>query len=97
MNVGVCRIELHLPENESLKGKRQIVKSIIARLQNRYNVSVAEVDNQELWQIATLGIACVSNHRRHADETLSSVVKFIVQSYPNLEIVNSEIEIYPAL
>jgi len=97
MNVGVCRIELHLPENESLKGKRQIVKSIIARLRNRYNVSVAEVDNQELWQIATLGIACVSNHRRHADETLSSVVKFIVQSYPNLEIVNSEIEIYPAL
>lgn len=97
MNVGVCRIELHLPENESLKGKRQVVKSIIARLQNRYNVSVAEIDNQELWQIATLGIACVSNHRRHADETLSSVVKFIVQSYPNLEIVNSEIEIYPAL
>jgi uncharacterized protein YlxP (DUF503 family) len=97
MNVGVCRIELHLPENESLKGKRQIVKSIIARLQNRYNVSVAEIDNQELWQIATLGIACVSNHRRHADETLSSVVKFIVQSYPNLEIVNSEMEIFPAL
>lgn len=97
MNVGVCRIELHLPENESLKGKRQVVKSVIARLQNRYNVSVAEIDNQELWQIATLGIACVSNHRRHADETLSSVVKFIVQSYPNLEIVNSEIEIYPAL
>ena len=97
MNVGVCRIELHLPENESLKGKRQIVKSIIARLRNRYNVSVAEIDNQELWQIATLGIACVSNHRRHADETLSSVVKFIVQSYPNLEIVNSEMEIFPAL
>jgi len=97
MNVGVCRIELHLPENESLKGKRQIVKSIIARLRNRYNVSVAEIDDQELWQIATLGIACVSNHRRHADETLSGVVKFIVQSYPNLEIVKSEMEIFPAL
>jgi hypothetical protein len=96
MNVGVCRIELRLPENESLKGKRQVVKSIIARLQNKYNVSVAEIDNQELWQIATLGIACVSNHRRHADETLSSVVRFVVQNYPNLEIVNSEIEIFPA-
>jgi len=96
MNVGVCRIELRLPENESLKGKRQVVKSIIARLQNKYNVSVAEIDNQELWQIATLGIACVSNHRRHADETLSSVVRFVVQSYPNLEIVNSEMEIFPA-
>ncbi len=97
MNVGVCRIELRLPENDSLKGKRQVVKSIIARLQNKYNVSVAEIDNQALWQIATLGIACVSNHRRHADETLSSVVRFVVQNYPNLEIVNSEIEILPAL
>ncbi|MCK4388072.1 MAG: DUF503 domain-containing protein [Dehalococcoidia bacterium] len=97
MNVGVCRIELRLPENESLKGKRQVVKSIIARLQNKYNVSVAEIDNQGLWQIATLGITCVSNHRRHADETLSSVVRFVVQNYPNLEIVNSEIEIFPAL
>lgn len=96
MNVGVCRIKLRLPENESLKGKRQVVKSIIARLQNRYNVSVAEIDNQDLWQIATLGITCVSNHRRHADETLSSVVRFVVQNYPNLEIVNSEIEIFPA-
>ncbi len=96
MNVGVCRIELRLPENQSLKGKRQVVKSIIARLQNKYNVSVAEIDNQELWQIATLGIACVSNHRRHADETLSSVVRFVVQNYPNLEIVNSGIEIFPA-
>ena len=97
MNVGVCRIELHLPENESLKGKRQVVKSIIARLQNRYKVSVAEVDNQELWQIATLGIVCVSNHRRHADETLSNVVKFIVQSHPDLEVVSSEKEVFPAL
>jgi len=96
MNVGVCRIELRLPENESLKGKRQVVKSIIARLQNRYNVSVAEIDNQDLWQLATLGITCVSNHRRHADETLSGVVRFVVQNYPNLEIVNSEIEIFPA-
>ena len=96
MNVGVCRIELRLPENESLKGKRQVVKSIIARLQNKYNVSVAEIDNQDLWQLATLGITCVSNHRRHADETLSGVVRFVVQNYPNLEVVNSEIEIFPA-
>lgn len=97
MNIGVCKLQLRLPENQSLKGKRQVVKSIIARLQNRYNVSVAEIDTQDLWQLATLGIACVSNHRKHADETLSSVVKFIVQNYPNLEVVSSEIEIFPAL
>ena len=97
MNIGVCRIELRLPENQSLKGKRRVIKSIIARLQNKYNVSVAEVDNQNLWQLATLGIACVSNHRRHADETLSSVVKFVAQNYPDLELLSSEIEVFPAL
>ena len=95
MHVGVCRIELRLPENQSLKGKRRVIKSIITRLQNKYNVSVAEVDNQDLWQLATLGIACVSNHRRHADEILSNVVKFVIQNYPDLELLGSEIETFP--
>ncbi len=96
MNVGVCRIELRLPENQSLKGKRRVIKSIITRLQNNYNVSVAEIDNQNLWQLATLGVACVSNHRRHADETLANVVKFILENYPQLELLNSETEVFPA-
>jgi len=96
MNIGVCRIEIRLPENQSLKGKRQVIKSIIARLQNRYNVSVAEIDNQELWQLATLGISCVSNNRRHADETLANVIRFIIQNYPDVELLNSEVEVFPA-
>jgi len=95
MHVSVCQVELRLPENQSLKGKRQVIKSIITRLQNRFKVSVAEVDNQNLWQLATLGIACVSNHRRHADETLSNVIKFIVQNYPDVELLSSEIETFP--
>ncbi len=95
MNVSVCRIELRIPENHSLKGKRQVIKSIIARLQNRYKVSVAEVDNQGLWQLATLGVACVSNQRIHADETLANVVKFIIQNYPDVELLGSEIETFP--
>jgi hypothetical protein len=97
MNIGVCKLELRLPENQSLKGKRRVIKSIITRLHNNYNVSVAEIDNQALWQLATLGITCVSNHRRHADETLSNVVKFVVQNYPDLELLSSETEIFPAL
>ena len=96
MNVGVCQIELRLPENESLKGKRRVVKSIIARLQNTYGVSVAEIANQELWQIATLGITCVSNRRRHADEILASVIKFVAQNYPDLEMLSSKVEVFPA-
>lgn len=96
MNIGVCRIELRLPENQSLKGKRRVINSIITRLQNNYNVSVAEIDNQDLWQLATLGVTCVNNHRRHADETLANVVKFILENYPELELLNSEIEVFPA-
>jgi Uncharacterized protein conserved in bacteria len=96
MNIGVCKLELRLPENQSLKGKRQVIKSIITRLQNKYNISVAEVDNQDLWQLATLGVTCVSNHRRHADEILATVIKFVVQNYPDLELLSSEVEIFPA-
>ena len=95
MHVGVCRIELRLPENQSLKGKRRVIKSIIARLQNKYHVSVAEVDNQDLWQLATLGVACVSNHRKHTDEVLSTVIRFIAQNYPDVELLSSEIETLP--
>ena len=95
MHVSVCQIELRLPENHSLKGKRQVIKSITARLQNRYKVSVAEVENQDLWQLATLGVACVSNHRRHTDEVLANVVKFIAQNYPDIELLSSEIETLP--
>jgi len=95
MKVSVCRVELRLPENQSRKGKRQVLQSLITRVQNRYKVSVAEVDNQSLWQLATLGIACVSNHKAHADETLGNVVKFIVQNYPDLELLRSETETFP--
>ena len=95
MHVSVCQIELRLPENQSLKGKRQVIKSITTRIQNKFNVSVAEVDHQNLWQLATLGIACVSNHRNHANETLSNVVKFVVQNYPDVELLSSQIETFP--
>lgn len=97
MNAGVCKIRLHLPENQSLKEKRRIVKSIISRLRNQYNISIAEVDDQDLWQLATLGITCVSNHNQHVGEILSKVINFIVQNYPDLEIVERKIEILNGL
>ena len=96
MNVGVCKLELRLPENESLKGKRRVIQSITTRLQNRYNISVAEIDNQGLWQLATLGITCVSNNRRHANEILSNVINFVAQNYPDVELLSSETEVFSA-
>ena len=95
MNVGICKIKLRLPENHSLKGKRQVVKSITARVSNNFNVCVAEVDNQDQWQIATLGICCVSNNKRHTNEMLSKVVNFVANGRFEVEILDYEIEILP--
>ena len=93
MNTGVCKIKLHIPENQSLKDKRRVIKSIISRLRNQFNISVAEVDDNDLWQVATLGISYVSNNDQHVDETMNKVINFIVHNYPEAEIVNHEIEI----
>jgi len=93
MNVGIFRIKLHISESRSLKDKRRIVKSIVSRLRNQYNISIAEVDDQDLWQLVTLGISCVSNHNQHIDEILSKVIGFITNNYPELEIVDKQTEI----
>ncbi len=95
MNIGVCRLRFRLPENLSLKGKRRVLKSITTRVGSKFNVSVAEVDDQDLWQLATLGICCVSNNKRHANEVLSRVVDFITDSRFEIEILDYEIEILP--
>jgi uncharacterized protein YlxP (DUF503 family) len=95
MNVGVCRIKLRLPENLSLKGKRQVLKSIITRVRNKFNVSVAEVDDQDLWQLATIGICCVSNNSRQTNEMLSKVVNFVTEGRFEVEILDYELEILP--
>ncbi len=95
MSLGVCKVKLRLPENQSLKGKRQVLKSIITRVRNNYNVAIAEVDDQDLWQLATLGIACVSNDARQVNQVLSKVVDFIGRSKFEIEILDYEIEIMP--
>ena len=92
MNIGVCKINLRLPENASLKDKRQVLKSIMARIRNKFDVAVAEVGDNELWQLATLGICCISNDRRHANQVLSKVVDFVESSRFEVEILDYEIE-----
>jgi uncharacterized protein YlxP (DUF503 family) len=65
-------------------------------VKNRYNVSIAEVDDQDLWQLLTLGITCVSSSGPHANEMLSKVVDFIQQSKLDMEMLDYEIEIIHA-
>ncbi len=92
MIIGIARIELHIPGVNSLKGKRQIIKSIKERVKNRFNVSIAEVEKQDLWQRATLGLACVTNDKAQANRILSKVVHFIEQNR-NISLTDYEIEI----
>ena len=96
MNIGVLRLRLRLPENASLKGKRKVLKSIATRVGNKFNVSVAEVDDHDLWQLGTLGIVCVSNNGRYVNEVLSKVADFIGVIRGDAEILDYEIEILHA-
>ncbi len=95
MHVGMCQVRFRLPENLSLKGKRRVLKSITTQVSNKFNVSVAEVDDHDLWQLATLGICCVSTSKQHANEVLSRVVDFITSSRFEIEILDYQIEILP--
>jgi uncharacterized protein YlxP (DUF503 family) len=92
MHIGICTLHLRLLESHSLKEKRRIIKSIKDRIRNKFNVSIAEIDRQDKWQLATLGVACVSNDARFANGVLSKVVNFIDEAHP-VELVDYEIEI----
>jgi uncharacterized protein YlxP (DUF503 family) len=93
MNVGVARVSLRIPENMDLKGKRQVLKSIISRVRNKFDVAVAEVDDNDSWQLATIGICCISNNKRHSNRVLSKVVDFIENSRFDVEMLDYSIEI----
>lgn len=77
MVIGACKIFLSIDDAFSLKEKRHIVKSIISRIKARFNASAAEVDLNDKWKNAVIGIACVSNDSGHADSMLSSIVNFV--------------------
>jgi len=93
MVVGLLQVELWIPENSSLKGKRQVLKSIISKLRNNFNVSAAEVGEQETWQRAVLGVACVSSSREYVHSTLMKVVNSIDSWRLDAEVVDYQIEI----
>ena len=93
MHLGVCRIMLHLPESARLKDKRQVSRSLSARIRNSFNVAVAEVEDHELWQRLTLAVCCVSTDSAHANEMVSKVVNFIEETRRDLELLDYETEI----
>ena len=84
-------MQLFLPDSSSLKDKRGVIKSLKERIHNRFNVSVSEVDHNDLWQRSTLGMAVVSTDAPHANQVLSKTVDFIEQDR-RVELIDYSIE-----
>jgi uncharacterized protein YlxP (DUF503 family) len=92
MVIGVCKLDLRIPENHSLKEKRHVLRKLIDRVKTRFNVAISEVGDNDLWQRAQMGFCTVGNDRRHINSSLDKVIDFIEQM--NLvEMVHTEIEI----
>ncbi|AEF93663.1 protein of unknown function DUF503 [Desulfotomaculum nigrificans CO-1-SRB] len=92
MIVGLMTVEIFISEANTLKDKRRVLKSIVDRVRSKFNVSIAEVDNQDLWQRATLGVAAVSNETGHVSQMLDAVVRSI-EANGGAELIDYSIEI----
>ena len=90
--MGVATVDLYIHGVQSLKEKRGVVRRVVDRVRNRFSISVAEVDNLDLHQKATIGMAIVTNDRRLADSTLNKALSF-VEDMHLAEVVRADLEI----
>lgn len=92
MVVGTCTISLHIPDSGSLKSKRWVLRRIKDRVRNKFNVSIAEIDDFDLWQRATLGVAVVSKDGRFANQVISKVID-LVESDGNAHVIDIQTDL----
>jgi uncharacterized protein YlxP (DUF503 family) len=92
MVIGVCQLDFRIPENQSLKGKRHVIRKMIDRVRHRFNVAISEVGDNDLWQRGQIGICTVGNDRRHINSSLDKVIDF-VEKMNLVEMVRTEMEI----
>ena len=92
MVVGTLRVELHIPASHSLKEKRSVVNHVKERLRSRFNASVAEIDHQDLWQRAALGVAVVSGEGQGLDRLLRDMLE-VVEREARLQVLDYQISI----
>ncbi len=93
MRVAICVLELHIPGATSLKAKRQVTKSLVQRLRNRFNVSITETGDHDLWQRVELGMAVVCHNGAGADSIMEKIFKF-VELENDVDIISSRLENY---
>jgi len=89
--VGLCTVELFIAESRSLKDKRQVLHSLKDRLRGKFNVSIAEVDAQDLWQKAVLAMACVANEGGHVSRVLEQALN-VMKGMPAVEVVRTQLD-----
>lgn len=95
MIIASCTITFQLEAVYSIKDKRRIIKSILARLPQKFNLAVAEVDHQEVWQTAVIGLVTVGNDAAHLHRQLQKAVTWLEQQRPDVPIADYAIEILP--
>lgn len=88
MFIAAARVTLRLDASQSLKDKRQVVRSLLQRLRNEFSVSAAEVATQQKLQLATLGLAYVSGEPSHAEEVLDNALRYIEETRPDVELAS---------
>jgi uncharacterized protein YlxP (DUF503 family) len=93
LTIGSCTIQLSIPSAHSLKDKRRVVRSAIARIRDKFNVSIAEIGGNDQWQTATLGVACVSNGQERVHKILTAVVGYLEHTRLDAYLIDYEIEI----
>jgi uncharacterized protein YlxP (DUF503 family) len=89
MLVGLLTLDLHFPEAHSLKSKRKVLKGIKDRIRSRFNVSVAEVDGNDLWQRSLIGIACVANETKFINSVFDDIIGSTILANPSVELIDS--------
>ena len=92
MIIAAAMITLVIPENDSLKGKRRVIKSLIERVRHKFEAAVAEVGDNDLWQKAKIGVALVGNDAHLLEARLQQIMKFIENQH-QAEIIDSQVEL----
>ncbi|MCH7733750.1 MAG: DUF503 domain-containing protein [Chloroflexi bacterium] len=93
MYIGIAHLQLHLPENHSLKGKRRVVRSVCDRLRHRFRISVAETGGQDTWQSAEIGLAAVSGDAATARSVIESAVEYAESHLWDVQIIETDVDV----
>lgn len=93
MVIGTLQVAIRLPESHSLKEKRRLVKSLVTRIRNQFNVSISEVNSQDSWQLASLAVAHVGSARPYTNEVLDRVRRFL-EEVRSIEVIDSRLELF---